>query len=98
MVDFTIRAAWSECTFCSKSKFEIAEIIRDEDRWGELPVQYKCAWKKICQVGFPRFGRKQIWKDLCGYRADTNNSPSPLPYEQSDWLETECIHLRKAKG
>lgn len=49
MIDSTIRTAWSECAFCSKSKFEVAEIISDEDRWEELPVQYKCAWKKFAK-------------------------------------------------
>lgn len=62
MASVISEVAWSECIFCSKSRFEIARMIVDPKMWNEIPIQYKCAWDRICQVGFgalveSRFGR-----------------------------------------
>ena len=67
------KEAWEKCDFCSKSTYEIAEMIRDVNQWDKLPLDYKCAWTRICQVGFGRFGRTGLWQDLCYYRANINN-------------------------
>jgi hypothetical protein len=87
------RAAWKICDFCSKQPYEIAEMIRDRDQWKNLPLQYKCAWKIICSVGFGRFGRKRLWKELCQFRTETNNNPS-YDYSPSSWNEWWCENYR----
>lgn len=89
--------AWDSCQFCSMQRIEIAKIIADSERWKEIPIQYKCAWDRVCQVGFGRFRKKKIWKDLCKYRGEQNNLPSSEPYQESEWLETECECYKKAK-
>lgn len=97
MASIISQIAWDDCSFCSKGSMEIARMIVDPERWNEIPVQYKCAWDRVCQVGFGRFGRKKIWQELCRYRSEINNAPSPDPYKQSEWLESTCSSYREAK-
>ena len=85
-----MKTAWGNCQHCSKSTSEIVEILRDPEKWRELPIGNICGWKRICQVGFPRFGRKETWRKLCYQRANLNNFPSIFPYEQSNWVEDYC--------
>jgi hypothetical protein len=88
-----MKTAWKTCNFCSKPTNEIAEIIRNPSRWKELPLGYKCAWRRISQVGFGRFGKLPLWSNLCQERAYCNNSPS-YNWAPSDWLETWCDTYR----
>jgi hypothetical protein len=88
-----IKAAWKGCNFCSKSTADIAEIIRNPERWKELPLGYRCAWARISQVGFPRFGRKELWRELCQRRADLNNLPGDR-WIPSAWTEKWCETYR----
>jgi hypothetical protein len=85
-----MKTAWKSCDFCSKSNSDIAETIRDSERWKELPLKYECAWSRICQVGFGRFGKLPIWKALTHYRSNINNMPSYQYEYPSSWLEGPC--------
>jgi hypothetical protein len=90
------KAAWKICDFCSKSTYEIVAMIREKEEWENLPLHYKCAWKRICQVGFGRFGRKILWNELCEYRAKVNNQPS-YNYSPSYWAEGRCEYYRSVE-
>jgi hypothetical protein len=91
-----MKAAWENCDFCSRSASDIAEIIRNPERWKKLPLGYKCAWKRISQVGFGRFGKSERWRELCYRRADVNNMPSS-DWVPSDWMETWCAVYRAVR-
>lgn len=87
-----VKEAWGTCDFCSKSNLEIANIIKSED-WSELPIGYKCGWKRICQVGFGRFGKTQLWKDLTSERSELNNVET-FGHKRS-WSEPWCSAYNK---
>ena len=92
-VDARTKAAWTKCPFCSQSNSAIKSIIRDRSRWNELPVEYACAWKRICQVAWGgqimRY-EKAIWSDLCSHRSEVNNQPSYSWDEPAYWTEGYC--------
>src|SRR2546423_10339086 len=85
-----MKTAWKSCESCSRSNSQIAEIIRDPERWKELPLQFNCAWARICQVGFARFGKSPIWSALCHRRAEINNMPSYQWEFPGSWTERAC--------
>lgn len=72
MIDRVTRAAWARSDFCSNADDAIAILIPNE-RWGDLPLGYICAWRRICQVAFKRrvqVKQKQLWSALCTYRGE----------------------------
>ena len=83
-IDQLRRTAWSICSFCSRTDDELISILRDSNRWKELPLSYACAWRRTAQLRTHLRGPyKGMWAGLCARRAQTCNRPS------CDWTPSE---------
>ena len=82
--------AWKKCEFCRQDATTIAGILC-KGPWGKLPLEYKCAWARICQVGFGRIARKDpaLWKELCRTRSEVNHQPRAITRSRR-WTERWC--------